>query len=208
MEPSLCEEGWFFYVWKSRLCYDLVKQGKVWLTMVKVIQDIRLAKKEDLEEVLELLVNAAGWLRSKGTKQWDYYLTDLEGNKEEVVASIENDSTYIVEQDGKAIATLTLESAPNEWDMDIWGDQAGDDVAYLHRLAVHRGFAGKGIGASLLDWAENAMRTSGKKSIRFDCIADNEGLNRYYQKRYPLKEVINIHGHHCKYEVPLMRNPV
>lgn len=176
--------------------------------MSEGIRDIRLAKKEDLENVLELLVNAASWLQTKGTKQWDYYLTDLEGNKEEVIDSIEKESTYIVEHNGIVMATLTLESAPNEWDVDVWGEEAGDDVAYLHRLAVHRDFAGKGIGASLLDWAENAMRTSGKKSIRFDCIADNEGLTRYYQKRYPLKEVIKIHGRHCKYEVPLMKNPV
>ena len=176
--------------------------------MSEWIRDIRQAEKEDVEKVMELLVNAAGWLHTKGLKQWGYYLTDLNGNKEEILASIENKSTYIVEHDGGVIATLTLESVPNDWDVDIWGEEAGDDVVYLHRLAVQRDFAGKGIGASLLDWAETVTRTSGKKSIRFDCTADNEGLNRYYQKRYPLKEVIDIHGRHCKYEVPLMKNPV
>ena len=159
--------------------------------MLEELRYIRLAKREDLEKVLGVLVNAAGWLQTKGTKQWSYYLTDLDGNKEEVVASIENESTYIVEKEGKVIATMTLESEPNEWDVDMWGEEAEASVAYLHRLAVHRDFAGKGIGGSLLDWAENAMIESGKKSIRFDCIASNEGLNHYYQKRYPLKEVID-----------------
>jgi GNAT superfamily N-acetyltransferase len=176
-------------------------------TMLEEIRTIRLAKSEDLGKVLELLVNAAGWLHTKGTKQWDYYLTNLEGNKEEVAASIENESTYIVEKAGRAMATLSLESVPSEWDMDIWGEGAVDDVVYLHRLAVHRDFAGKGIGESLLDWAEGVVRASGKKSIRFDCIASNEGLNRYYQQRYPLKEVINIHGRHCKYEILLNKSP-
>ena len=116
------------------------------LTLLEEMHDIRLAKRDDLEKVLDVLVNAAGWLQTKGTKQWSYYLTDLDGNTEEVVASIENDSTYIVEKEGKVIATLTLESEPNEWDVDIWGEEAEEYVAYLHRLAVHRDFAGKGIG--------------------------------------------------------------
>ncbi|MFI8685021.1 GNAT family N-acetyltransferase [Rossellomorea sp. NPDC077527] len=176
--------------------------------MHEAIHTIRLAKREDLEKVIGLLVNTAGWLQTKGTKQWNYYLTDLEGNVDEIVTSIENKATYIVEKEGGAIATRTLESSPNEWDMDIWGEEAEDDVAYLHRLAVHRDFAGKRIGADLLDWAEIQMKTRGKKSIRFDCIASNEGLNRYYQERYRLREVIDIHGRHCKYEILLGENPV
>ncbi|WP_263628213.1 GNAT family N-acetyltransferase [Rossellomorea aquimaris] len=75
-------------------------------------------------------------------------------------------------------------------------------------MAVHRDFAGKRIGAGLLDWAEIQMKTRGKKSIRFDCIASNEGLNRYYQERYRLRGVIDIHGRHCNYEILLDKNPV
>ena len=66
------------------------------LAIHEAIHTIRLAKREDLEKVIGLLVNAAGWLQTKGTKQWNYYLTDLEGNVDEIVTSIENKSTYIV----------------------------------------------------------------------------------------------------------------
>lgn len=167
------------------------------------VYEITQAKNEDLNKVLELLVNAASWLKTKRTKQWSYYLTDLDANIEEVLRSIENGATYLVEKEGQPVSTLALENNPSEWDVDLWGEVAQDDVMYLHRLVVHRSHAGKGLGAVLLDWVEKGAQEAGKKIIRFDCIASNEGLNHYYQKRYSLKEVTHIHGSHSKYEIVL-----
>jgi GNAT superfamily N-acetyltransferase len=167
------------------------------------VYEITQAKNEDLRKVLNLLVNAATWLKTKRTKQWSYYLTELDGNEEEILHSIKNGATYLVEKEGQHISTLTLEKNPSGWDLDLWGENARDDVVYLHRLVVHRNHAGKGIGSALLDWVEKEAQEAGKKIIRFDCIASNEGLNHYYQKRYPLKEVVDIHGRHSKYEIIL-----
>ncbi|TYS89616.1 hypothetical protein [Rossellomorea aquimaris] len=55
-----------------------------------------------------LLVNAATWLKTKRTKQWRYYLTDLDGNEEEVLHSNENEATHFVEKEGQPIFPLTL----------------------------------------------------------------------------------------------------
>ncbi|MGD6846727.1 hypothetical protein [Rossellomorea aquimaris] len=38
-----------------------------------------------------------------------YYLTDLDGNEEEVLHSNENGATYFVEKEGQPIFPLTLE---------------------------------------------------------------------------------------------------
>ncbi|WP_179884992.1 GNAT family N-acetyltransferase [Bacillus sp. AFS015802] len=167
------------------------------------VYEITQAKPEDLHKVLELLVNAAAWLKTKRTEQWSYYLTDLDGNKEEILRSIENGATYLVKKEGQPVSTLTIENDPSEWDVDLWGEEAQDEVVYLHRLVVHRSHGGKGLGAALLDWVEKEAKEAGNKFIRFDCIARNEGLNHYYQERYTLKEVIHIHGRHSKYEIVL-----
>ncbi|MFC4556763.1 GNAT family N-acetyltransferase [Virgibacillus kekensis] len=165
---------------------------------------LRQANREDLDRILELLVQAAEWLQTKKTTQWDYYLTNLEDNTKEVQESIKNSGTYLVEHEGKAIATITLEDSPNDWDTDIWGEDIHDDgVVYLHRIVVHRDYAGRGIGKQLIDWAKKFVRDGGGKYIRFDCLGDNEGLNTYYQRHYPLKGIANIYGKHCKYELEL-----
>ncbi|MFD2045472.1 GNAT family N-acetyltransferase [Ornithinibacillus salinisoli] len=166
------------------------------------MHQVKIARKEDLEIVLDLLFQAAIWLQSKDTTQWDYYITDLEGNKEEVLESIKNNSTYIVEENGKAIATITLEDYPTDWDCDIWGENANDPgVVYLHRIVVHRDHAGKNIGYKLIEWAKEYVNEKDKKFIRFDCLASNQDLNNYYQKNYKRKGIANIYGQHSKYEI-------
>lgn len=157
----------------------------------------------NLKEVLDLLVNAAEWLQSKETTQWDYYLNDLEGNTDEVSDSIRNGSTYLLLHEDRPIASVTLEDQPSEWDMDLWEGEAHEHVMYLHRLVLHRDYSGIGLGNKLLDWSENHVKASGRYKIRFDCLASNQGLNSYYQRRYTLKEIANKYGQHCKYEVDL-----
>ncbi|MGM7701414.1 GNAT family N-acetyltransferase [Pseudalkalibacillus sp. Hm43] len=164
---------------------------------------VKTATMEDINTVLDLLVNAAEWIQTKGTTQWDYYLNDLEGNTQEVKDSIRNGSTFLFYEKERPIATATLELKPSEWDFDMWEDEANDPVVYLHRVVVHRDFAGEGLGNQILDWSEDYVRESGLNTMRFDCLASNESLNAYYQKRYPLKEVKNKFGQHCKYEVEL-----
>jgi GNAT superfamily N-acetyltransferase len=165
---------------------------------------LRKAKEEDVKKVLSLLVGAAEWLQSKGTTQWDYYITDLEGNTDEVIESIYKQNTYLLENDSESIATITLEDNPNDWDRDVWGEEADQkDVAYLHRLVVNRSFAGQGIGDALMEWAKEDVSHRGKNYIRFDCLNSNEGLNNYYQRHYHLKGVANIYGKHSKYEIKL-----
>lgn len=168
------------------------------------VYEIKRAEQEDLEKVLDLVVNAARWLQSKNTTQWDYYLTNLEENTPEILDSIRSNSTYLVMDGEKTVATVTLENSLNEWDLEIWGkDAALSDAVYLHRLVVDRDYSGKGIGDLILEWAENFVKAKGKKRIRFDCLASNKGLNAFYQRRYPLKEIAHIYGQHSKYEVVL-----
>ncbi|WP_053218324.1 GNAT family N-acetyltransferase [Virgibacillus senegalensis] len=165
---------------------------------------LRKAEESDLDRVLALLQQAGKWLQTKNTNQWDYYVTDLQGNTDEVRDSINSQHTYILETDGKTVASVTLEDTPNEWDCSIWEEaveQTG--TVYLHRVVVDRDYAGKDIGGKLIEWACETAKENGKKRIRFDCLASNSGLNRYYQKRYTRVGIANNYGEHSKYEIPL-----
>ncbi|MDX8361492.1 GNAT family N-acetyltransferase [Cytobacillus sp. IB215316] len=163
---------------------------------------LKSAKEKDLQVVLQLLIQAATWLQTKGTTQWDYYLTHLEENTQEILDSILKGNTYILLKENKAIATITLEDQPTEWDTDIWGQaRNNNNIVYLHRIVVHREYAGKQIGEKLIEWAVQLVKGQGKQYIRFDCLRSNKGLNTYYQRKYELKGIANIYGEHCKYEI-------
>ncbi|WP_371068966.1 hypothetical protein [Sediminibacillus sp. JSM 1682029] len=76
---------------------------------------VRKAEPSDLASVLFLLQQAGRWLQTKNTTQWDYYVTDLQENTEEVSDSIDRENTYIVESDnGECVASITLEMAPQD----------------------------------------------------------------------------------------------
>ncbi|WP_456274587.1 GNAT family N-acetyltransferase [Bacillus sp. AK031] len=170
----------------------------------KQLFSLRKAAEKDLDQVLQLLVGAAEWLQTKDTSQWDYYISDLEGNTEEVLESIQRQNTYILEKDGESAASVTLENHPNEWDCEIWAEEAErKDVIYLHRLVVKRSLSGNGVGNALMEWAKEEARRRDKKYIHFDCLASNKGLNNYYQRHYQLKGIANIYGQHSKYEIPV-----
>ena len=51
---------------------------------------------------------------------------------------------------------------------------------YIHRLAVHPSFQGKGIGQKLMEYAETYGRATGYISIRLDTFSLNERNQRFY----------------------------
>jgi GNAT superfamily N-acetyltransferase len=167
----------------------------------KLVYMIKKVGIEELEIIIDLLIDASWWLKSKGLQQWDYYLTDIDGNLGEITESLKKGNTYLLLLSNRAAGTLTLESSPNKWDCEMWGDAAAEEgCMYLHRLVVKREWKGEGLGAECLKWAESFCQQNGYGKLRFDCLHSNEGLNHYYQKRYKLKETVHFHGTHNKYE--------
>ena len=64
----------------------------------------------------------------------------------------------------------------------FWDDWDQGDAGYVHTMAVHRDYAGQGLGARLLDWAAEQVRINGRRYLRLDCRADNPTLSDYYER--------------------------
>lgn len=72
----------------------------------------------------------------------------------------------------------------------------------LHNLAVHRSFAGRGLGVELLAWAEKHTAKLGKPHLRLDCVADNPVLSRYCQEAgFTSRGVVDAHYPHATYRL-------
>ncbi|MCW3036180.1 MAG: GCN5-related N-acetyltransferase [Actinobacteria bacterium] len=119
-----------------------------------------------------ILAEAATWLASKGIDQWP-----AAGFREAgTLRRIRQGSVYLAYAAGEPVATITLDT----WaDPELWKG-ASDDAGYVHRLAVRRPWAGRGIGAALLDWAGQRVAASGGRWLRLDCMRDNQPLHDYY----------------------------
>ncbi len=135
-----------------------------------------------METIIRLISQASAWLRTKGTDQWAKPWPNEEARDERISRGIKSGSTWIAEDHGEAIATVTYREAGNQ---NLWTPSEQDDPAvYVSRLIVSRERAGAGIGAALIDWAGyQALEGWGAEWIRIDVWTSNIALHNYYKEQ-------------------------
>ncbi|MFF2886186.1 GNAT family N-acetyltransferase [Paenibacillus sp. NPDC057967] len=137
---------------------------------------IRRATAEDAVKLRGLLEGAARWIHSAhGLRQW----REEDFTQETVDTFIGEQEVFVTERGEELVGCFSVHWSYEE----IWGERYHDDAGYVHRLAVSRRYKGEGVGQELLEWAEGYIRSKGKRWLRLDCMADNPGLNRYYQSQ-------------------------
>ena len=137
---------------------------------------IEQAQPSDLDTVLEILEEAAGWLISRGIDQWQPGLF-RKVRRQSIADQVSRGEVYLAKRDGQVVGTLTLQWA----DKMFWGN-VPDDAGYLHRLAIRRVYAGMELGRQLLQWAEGKVASAGRDYLRLDCMAENQALRQYYEQ--------------------------
>jgi GNAT superfamily N-acetyltransferase len=142
---------------------------------------VRQAVAGDLDAILGMIDEAAEWLRTKETDQWARPWPTEAARDARVRRGLYGD-TWIVEQDGRAIATVTSRRHGNQ---ALWTHREQlEPAVYLSRLIVTRRAAGLWIGAALIDWAaQRAVRDWSAQWVRIDVWTTNEALHNYYEKR-------------------------
>ena len=134
--------------------------------------NVRRAQQEDALTVAGLLDEATVWVNALGFSQWP-----LPFPRDQLAAAIDRGEVYVVEsEDGDGVATVSM--LPD--DPEYWGDQP-PDAFYVHKLAVRRDQAGRGIGAAIVEWANAEAAEAGREFLRLDCLADNPGIRDYYE---------------------------
>ncbi|MBB6672704.1 GNAT family N-acetyltransferase [Cohnella nanjingensis] len=160
------------------------------------------AKPADADAVMRLLVRTAEWFRSLGSTQWQALLAGEDSHR--TVEAISRGDVYVFRPQGEeAIAGMVmLLREPSAWDRELWGAEGHASAVYLHRLAIDRETAGRGLGGRIMRWVETDVRFPGKDRIRLDCLADNPVLNAFYAGLGYMYEgrAENANGSYSKYE--------
>lgn len=136
----------------------------------------------DLEAVLELFDAVQKWLVERGLgEQWgDVPFSVSETQRERFGAWLESGRMVGVRSEGQVVGTLVSGLFPPDYAAEVmWGRARG---GYLEAFAVRRGYAGQGVGAALLSWAEGEISTRGLTNLYLDCWAGNIGLRMYYRR--------------------------
>jgi len=142
---------------------------------------IRRATVEDMRAVIGMIDEASAWLATKDTDQWARPWPSKMARDARVWRGITSRSTWIAEDQGAPVATITYKQYGNQ---NLWpAEEQRDPAVYACRLIVGRKWAGDEIGAALIDWAGyRALQTWRAQWIRIDVWTENTALHKYYEK--------------------------
>jgi Acetyltransferase (GNAT) family len=133
--------------------------------------EITLAVPADIDDVLDVLSEAARWLASRGINQWR-----VDGFPRELIAGgISRGEVYVANHDRRAVGTFTL-----QWSDELFWPGASGAAGYIHRIAIRRG--ARGLGIELIKFAERVTAATGRKLLRLDCFSGNSALCSYYER--------------------------
>ena len=136
---------------------------------------IRRATSADTDVLREILIEAAGWVRQlDGSDMW----VEGELDHQHVQAEAEAGMFIVAQMDGGVVGVIRFQLE----DAVFWPDLDTRDSAFVHRLAVRRSHAGRGVANALLQWAADAARALGKRYLRLDCDADRARLRAMYER--------------------------
>ena len=130
---------------------------------------------EDTTALFATLTEAAEWVRQlDGTSMWIEGELDMPRVRAEAAAGV----FAVAEADGVIAGAIRFQLE----DQLFWPDLDGRDSAFVHRLAVRRAYAGRGVSAQLLQWAVDRARSLGRRDLRLDCDADRVRLRALYER--------------------------
>ncbi|SNR58813.1 Acetyltransferase (GNAT) family protein [Maribacter sedimenticola] len=140
---------------------------------------IELAKISELNEILHLTDACRIAMENKGIYQWttDYpsrkaFLNDLDRNE---LFTLKNQQTII----GCIVISTYMDT---EYSPVSWLTPNGLNY-YIHRLAVHPNFQGKGFAQRLMDFGEDFAKKNKALSIRLDTFSQNKRNQKFYEQR-------------------------
>lgn len=123
--------------------------------------NVRVACSGDIDEVVRLMHDAAAWMSAKGTPAWDVARIDRTFAETFVLRS----ELLVASCSDGIVGCCTLSAE----DPEFWPDALKGEAAYLHKLAVRRTHAGRGVSSALIEACRHAARTQGCAKLRLDC---------------------------------------
>jgi GNAT superfamily N-acetyltransferase len=135
---------------------------------------IRLARSGDAAVVSAVLREAASWLDMRGETLWR--ADELETMA--IAAEVDAGLFWIADVDGIPSGVVRLQPS----DLDFWPDVPDGTSLFLHRLAVRRSVAARGVSTTLLRFAVERTRALGLECLRLDCEAARPKLRAIYER--------------------------
>jgi GNAT superfamily N-acetyltransferase len=134
---------------------------------IEIIQ----ANPNQVAEVSAILQEVAVWLENKGLKMWEAN----ELAPQDIENQVKNGMFWLAKINSEIAGCVRFQTE----DLEYWDDVPHTHSAFVHRVAVKRKFAGKGVAIAMLDWAKSHAKSLGKRYLR---LATKEKNLSYFTK--------------------------
>lgn len=127
---------------------------------------------EDIPAILAVYRASADYQRRNGYNVWNEFDSKL------IRTEIGQGRHFKITEGDEIACVFTICYS----DPLIWEEKDADPAVYLHRIATHPAFKGKGLMYLVKKWAAQHALDNHKNFIRMDTWGDNESLKQYYMK--------------------------
>lgn len=141
---------------------------------------LRKSRENDLKYIIEIINEAKEFLKESKIDQWQQGYP----NEEVILKDIENQHSYVLEDDNKIIGTVAL-SFDGEETYDLIYDGkwiSNNEYAVIHRIAASKKCNIKGIGTEIIKNIEKICKDKGIKSIKIDTHEENLVMQKLLNK--------------------------
>lgn len=137
----------------------------------------------NLDAIFSLTKSCAKHLIENEIFQWNEYYP----SKEVLKNDIELNQLWKLVENNLIIGIIALTEIEDvEYKSVKWLTE-NDTNLYIHRLAVHPDYQGKGYAQQLMNFAENYAKEHNYDSIRLDTFSKNIRNQQFYEKRNYIK---------------------
>src|SRR5690349_15802615 len=124
----------------------------------------------DIPKLYELYDSAIAYQKERSLRHWGKFEQAL---LEKEIA--EKRQWKIME--GNEIACIFMIAYEDPY---IWGERNNDPSIYIHRIVTNPAFRGRQYMRSIVEWAKEHAKATGKRFVRMDTWGDNKKLTDYY----------------------------
>lgn len=137
------------------------------------------AKKEEIPVILSITRACAQKMIRNHIFQWN----EVYPSKEAFVHDMERQELYVLKKEETLIGTIVVSTLMDEEYIPVQWLTPNENNIYIHRLAVHPDFQGKGYAQRLMDFGEAFAKANNFQSVRLDTFSQNSRNQKFYEQR-------------------------
>jgi ribosomal protein S18 acetylase RimI-like enzyme len=149
---------------------------------------IRKGTANDINTILLITKACTKKMIDDGIYQWNVHYP----NKLAFEIDVKRNELYVLEIENQVIGCIAITIIMDEEYIPVKWLTSNENNIYVHRLAVHPKFQGKGYAQKLMDFAEQHAIENNYTSIRLDTFSKNKRNQLFYELR-GYKKLENIY---------------